>query len=160
MLSEESCLICFQKSASYHFGCFNWEMHYNFVQLNTISAFICPYRKLSLYLGIIYRRRHQNYTLPWEVRFTKFKTALQKRKIHVLVHTPQIMELGKCWVQLCLWFINPGETTIYHFAVLEDYELSERRSPGETTLSDMHAVLARRKDMCDKMVLKFFSVLI
>jgi len=49
--------------------------------------------------------------------------------------------------------INPGETTLYHFAVLEDYELSEGRSPGETTLSDIHAVLARRKDMCDKMVL-------
>ncbi|AQK49749.1 SUMO-activating enzyme subunit 1B-2 [Zea mays] len=37
--------------------------------------------------------------------------------------------------------------------VLEDYELSEGRSPGETTLSDIDAVLARRKDMCDKMSL-------
>lgn len=94
VLSEESCLICFQKSASYHFECFNWELHYNFVQLNTINAFICPYRKLSLYLGIVCRRRRQNYTLPWEVWFTKFKTALQKWKIPVLVYTPQIMKLG------------------------------------------------------------------
>lgn len=78
-------------------------------------------------------------------------------KIPVLVYTPQIMELENCRVhQLCLRFINPDETTLYYFAVLEDYELSEGRSPGETTLSDIDAVLARRKDMCDKMVLKFF----
>uniref|UniRef100_A0A453E258 Uncharacterized protein n=1 Tax=Aegilops tauschii subsp. strangulata TaxID=200361 RepID=A0A453E258_AEGTS len=37
--------------------------------------------------------------------------------------------------------------------VLESYELSEGREPGETTLSDLPAVLAQRKDMCDRMSL-------
>jgi hypothetical protein len=49
---------------------------------------------------------------------------------------------------------------LYHFVVLENYELSEGRSPGETTLSDIPAVLARRKDMCDNMVRQFFIVLV
>jgi len=40
----------------------------------------------------------------------------------------------------------------YPFAVLENYELSEGRSPDETTLSDITAVLSQRKDMCNKMV--------
>jgi hypothetical protein len=43
---------------------------------------------------------------------------------------------------------------------LENYELSEGRSPGETTLSDIPAVLASRKDMCDNMVNQFFIVLV
>jgi hypothetical protein len=38
------------------------------------------------------------------------------------------------------------------FAVLEHFESSEGRSPGEATLSDIPAVLAQRKDMCDRMV--------
>jgi ubiquitin-like 1-activating enzyme E1 A len=38
------------------------------------------------------------------------------------------------------------------FSVLESYELSEGREPGETSLSDLPAVLALRKDMCDRMV--------
>ncbi|KAL5667242.1 hypothetical protein ACJX0J_019463, partial [Zea mays] len=53
------------------------------------------------------------------------------------------------------WNSLPKKTAKLYFAmrVLEDYELSEGRSPGETTLSDIDAVLARRKDMCDKMSL-------
>ncbi|WVZ51713.1 hypothetical protein U9M48_002828 [Paspalum notatum var. saurae] len=52
-----------------------------------------------------------------------------------------------------LWNGLPRKMTKLYFAmrVLENYELSEGRSPGETTLSDMPAVLARMKDMCDKM---------
>ncbi|TVU16687.1 hypothetical protein EJB05_40262 [Eragrostis curvula] len=51
------------------------------------------------------------------------------------------------------WKSLPRKTTKLYFAmrVLENYESSEGRSPGETTLSDMPAVLARRKDMCDRM---------
>ncbi|VAI77313.1 unnamed protein product [Triticum turgidum subsp. durum] len=39
----------------------------------------------------------------------------------------------------------------YAMRVLESYESSEGRDPGETSLSDLPAVLARRKDMCDRM---------
>ncbi|CAM0905461.1 unnamed protein product [Alopecurus aequalis] len=51
------------------------------------------------------------------------------------------------------WKSLPKKTTKLHFAmrVLESYELSEGRDPGETSLSDLPAVLARRKDMCDRM---------
>ncbi|TVU25368.1 hypothetical protein EJB05_27862 [Eragrostis curvula] len=51
------------------------------------------------------------------------------------------------------WKHLPRKTAKLYFAmrVVENYELSEGRGPGETTLSDMPAVLARRKDMCDKM---------
>ena len=43
---------------------------------------------------------------------------------------------------------------------MESYELSEGRNPGETGLSDLPAVLAWRKDMCDRMVqLLLFVVL-
>ena len=45
----------------------------------------------------------------------------------------------------------------YPFAVLENYELSKGYGPGETTLSDIPAVLSQRKDMCDKMVYQFFT---
>jgi hypothetical protein len=38
------------------------------------------------------------------------------------------------------------------FVVLEKYESSEGRSPGEATLSDIPAVLAQRNDMCSRMV--------
>ncbi|OEL22866.1 Xylulose kinase [Dichanthelium oligosanthes] len=53
------------------------------------------------------------------------------------------------------WNNLPRKMTELYFAmrVLENYELSEGRSPGETTLSDTPAVLARMKDMCDKMSL-------
>ncbi|PAN42527.1 hypothetical protein PAHAL_8G163000 [Panicum hallii] len=53
------------------------------------------------------------------------------------------------------WNNLPKKTAKLYFAmrVLENYELSEGRSPGETTLSDIAAVLSRRKDMCDKMSL-------
>ncbi|KAL6654964.1 hypothetical protein ACP70R_008429 [Stipagrostis hirtigluma subsp. patula] len=53
------------------------------------------------------------------------------------------------------WKNLPRKTTKLYFAmrVLENYELSEGRSPGDTTLSDAPAVLARRKDMCEKMSL-------
>ncbi|CAN6371986.1 unnamed protein product, partial [Urochloa humidicola] len=48
------------------------------------------------------------------------------------------------------WNNLPKRTAKLYFAmrVLENYELSEGRTPGETTLSDIPAVLARRKDMC------------
>lgn len=51
------------------------------------------------------------------------------------------------------WNDLPRKTTKLYFAmrVLENYELSEGRCPGKTTLSDMPAVLARMKDMCHKM---------
>ncbi|CAN6168989.1 unnamed protein product [Urochloa humidicola] len=54
------------------------------------------------------------------------------------------------------WNNLPRKTTKLYFAmrVLENYELSEGRSPGETTLSDIPAVLARMKDMCNKMSMK------
>ncbi|CAN6226289.1 unnamed protein product, partial [Urochloa humidicola] len=54
------------------------------------------------------------------------------------------------------WNNLPRKTTKLYFAmrVLENYELSEGRSPGETTPSDIPAVLARMKDMCNKMSLK------
>ncbi|XP_047067484.1 SUMO-activating enzyme subunit 1A-like isoform X1 [Lolium rigidum] len=53
------------------------------------------------------------------------------------------------------WKSLPKKTTKLHFAmrVLESYELSEGREPGETSLSDLPAVLALRKDMCDRMSL-------
>ncbi|CAL5085901.1 unnamed protein product [Urochloa decumbens] len=53
------------------------------------------------------------------------------------------------------WNNLPRKTTKLYFAmrVLENYELSEGCSPGETTLSDIPAVLARMKDMCNKMSL-------
>ncbi|XP_047067485.1 SUMO-activating enzyme subunit 1A-like isoform X2 [Lolium rigidum] len=53
------------------------------------------------------------------------------------------------------WKSLPKKTTKLHFAmrVLESYELSEGREPGETSLSDLPAVLALRKDMCDRMLL-------
>jgi len=53
------------------------------------------------------------------------------------------------------WKSLPKKTTKLHFAmrVLESYELSEGRDPGETSLSDLPAVLARRKEMCDRMSL-------
>ena len=41
---------------------------------------LCFCRKLSRYIGVLYQRRQQNYTLPWEVRLTWFKTVLQKKK--------------------------------------------------------------------------------
>ncbi|KAK3143299.1 hypothetical protein QOZ80_4AG0298650 [Eleusine coracana subsp. coracana] len=51
------------------------------------------------------------------------------------------------------WKNLPRKTTKLYCAmrVLENYESSEGRSPGETTLSDAPAVLAQRKDMCDRM---------
>ncbi|GJN25960.1 hypothetical protein PR202_gb13850 [Eleusine coracana subsp. coracana] len=52
------------------------------------------------------------------------------------------------------WKNLPRKTTKLYFAmrVLENYESSEgRSSPGETTLSDAPAILAQRKDMCDRM---------
>ena len=53
------------------------------------------------------------------------------------------------------WKSLPKRTTKLYFAmrVLENYELSEGRSPGEASLSDLPAVLAWRKDMCDRMSL-------
>ncbi|KAL6890155.1 hypothetical protein ACP4OV_008918 [Aristida adscensionis] len=41
----------------------------------------------------------------------------------------------------------------YAMRVLENHELSEGRIPGDATLSDLPAVLARRKDMCERMSL-------
>ncbi|KAM3347028.1 hypothetical protein ACQJBY_021169 [Aegilops geniculata] len=53
------------------------------------------------------------------------------------------------------WKNLPKKTTKLYYAmrVLESYELSEGRDPGETGLSDLPAVLAWRKDMCDRMSL-------
>ncbi|CAO2141718.1 unnamed protein product [Urochloa humidicola] len=67
-------------------------------------------------------------------------------------------ELTYCSLQEAIsvpWNNLPKRTAKLYFAmrVLENYELSEGRTPGETTLSDIPAVLARRKDMCDKMSL-------
>uniref|UniRef100_A0A0D9XSA6 Ubiquitin-like 1-activating enzyme E1A n=1 Tax=Leersia perrieri TaxID=77586 RepID=A0A0D9XSA6_9ORYZ len=52
------------------------------------------------------------------------------------------------------WKNLPRKTTKLYFAmrVLENYELSEGRSACEASLSDLPAVLALRKDMCDKMI--------
>uniref|UniRef100_A0A8I6XK59 Ubiquitin-like 1-activating enzyme E1A n=1 Tax=Hordeum vulgare subsp. vulgare TaxID=112509 RepID=A0A8I6XK59_HORVV len=53
------------------------------------------------------------------------------------------------------WKNLPKKTTKLYYAmrVLESYELSEGRNPGETALSDLPAILAWRKDMCDRMSL-------
>ncbi|KAG2557718.1 hypothetical protein PVAP13_8NG253100 [Panicum virgatum] len=53
------------------------------------------------------------------------------------------------------WSTLPKKTAKLYFAmrVLENYELSKGYNPGETTLSDIPAVLSQRKDMCDKMSL-------
>ncbi|XP_044354471.1 uncharacterized protein [Triticum aestivum] len=53
------------------------------------------------------------------------------------------------------WRNLPRKTTKLYYAmrVLESYELSEGREPGETTFCDLPAVLAQRKDMCDRMSL-------
>uniref|UniRef100_I1R0C6 THIF-type NAD/FAD binding fold domain-containing protein n=2 Tax=Oryza glaberrima TaxID=4538 RepID=I1R0C6_ORYGL len=51
------------------------------------------------------------------------------------------------------WKNLPRKTTKLYFAmrVLENYESSEGRNACEASLSDLPAVLALRKDMCDKM---------
>ncbi|EEE52135.1 hypothetical protein OsJ_33963 [Oryza sativa Japonica Group] len=53
------------------------------------------------------------------------------------------------------WKNLPRKTTKLYFAmrVLENYESSEGRNACEASLSDRPAVLALRKDMCDKMSL-------
>ncbi|KAM3192229.1 hypothetical protein ACQJBY_069455 [Aegilops geniculata] len=53
------------------------------------------------------------------------------------------------------WKDLSKKTTKLYYAmrVLESYESSEGRNPGETSLSDLPAVLALRKDMCDRMSL-------
>ncbi|KAM3212517.1 hypothetical protein ACQJBY_065523 [Aegilops geniculata] len=53
------------------------------------------------------------------------------------------------------WKDLSKKTTKLYYAmrVLESYESSEGRDPGETSLSDLPAVLALRKDMCDRMSL-------
>ncbi|KAE8777402.1 SUMO-activating enzyme subunit 1A [Hordeum vulgare] len=53
------------------------------------------------------------------------------------------------------WKDLSKKTTKLYYAmrVLESYESSEGRDPGETSLSDLPALLARKKDMCDRMSL-------
>ncbi|RCV14219.1 hypothetical protein SETIT_2G408000v2 [Setaria italica] len=52
------------------------------------------------------------------------------------------------------WNNLPRKMTKLYFAMRgKNYELSEGHCPGKTTLSDIPAVLAHMKDMCDKMSL-------